>query len=254
MKFSYDLSGAQNQIIKEFTVYGSTLSRDSLVMRGVTSGTNQGGVIVASGAFTDVLGVVTESIPQINSTLNAPSYVENETPSVQSTGVVLLHKVCINPFAVYRVEYSQATADTFTGTMTSSGKTITCASLEDLTGGFIYNVTTGDLLNVSAGSGLTLLSTPSVAITSAHYVLKIQPNLGKLLDLNTVSTMIGGTGQSQAAAGSGVVTVLDTYVQADTIPLTKLLPAVHSGLNLLGKNPKFFADIIFPKHVALHQS
>ena len=249
MKFSYDLLGGP-ALIKEVEVFGTTLSRDALVMRGVTSGTNKGGAIVATGAFTDVIGVTQESIPAVVSA----AYAENETPSVQSTGVVLLHKVIVNPLAVYRCEYSQTTTDTFTGTMTSSGTSITCASLEDLTGGFIYDITTGQLHYISAGSGLTTLTAFSPAIVAGDYILKIQPNFAKLVDLNTVSTMIGGTGQAQAAAGSGVVTILDTYIQANGIPLQKLRPDLHDNLSLLNKNPRFFVDIMFPKHVTLHQS
>ncbi len=241
MRFSYDILGGPAKI-SEITVYGATLSKGAACMRGVTSGTNQGGVLVGSGAFTDFVGVAEEPV------------LSTQTASVQSTGTILRHKFCVNPFAVYRCEYSQATADTFTGTMTSSGTSITCASLEDLTGGFIYNVTTGDLRNISAGSGLTTLTAFATAVTSAHYVLKIQPNLAKLIDFNSVATKFGGTGQSQAAAGSGVVTILETYIQADTIPLQPLRPDLHNGLNLLGKNPVFSADIIFPKHVVLHQS
>lgn len=249
MKFSYDLYGGPAHI-KEVMVFGTTLSRDALVMRGTASGTNKGGAIVAASAFTDVIGVTQESIPAVVSS----AYNENETPSVQATGVVLLHKVIINPFAVYRCEYSQATADTFTGTMTSSGTTITCASLEDLTGGFIYDITSGQLHYISGGSGLTTLTAFNPVIAASDYVLKIQPNFAKLVDLNTVATMIGGTGQSQAAAGSGVVSILDTYIQANGIPLQKLRPDLHDNLNLLGKNPKFFVDIMFPKHLAMHQS
>ena len=248
MKFSYDLYGGPAHI-KEIQIYGTTLSKGSLVMRGVTSGTNQGGAIVAAGAFTDVIGVMEEALPGINS-----STFVSETPSVQSTGVVLLHKAIINPFAVYRVEYSQTTTDTFTGTMTSSGTSITCASLEDLTGGFLYDITTGQLHYVSAGSGLTTLTAFAPAIVAGDYILKIHQNFAKLCDLNTTATLIGGTGQSQAAAGSGVLTILDTYIQADTIPLQKLRPDLHDNLSLLGKNPKFFADVIFTKHILTHQS
>lgn len=249
MKFNYDLLGGP-ALIKEIMVFGSTLSRDALVIRGTSSGTNKGGAIVAASPFTDVIGVTQESIPAIS----ASAYNENETPSVQSTGVVLLHKIITNPLAVYRCEYSQATADTFTGTMTSSGTTITCASLEDLTGGFIYDITTGQLHYISGGSGLTTLTAFNPVIASTDYVLKIQPNFAKLVDLNSVATKIGGTGQSQAAAGSGVVTILDTYIQAQGIPLQKLRPDLHDNLNLLGKNPQFFVDVMFPKHVTLHQS
>ena len=248
MIFLHDLYGGPASI-KEVAVYGSTLSVGAAVMRGVTSGTNQGGAIVAASPLTDIIGVTAEPLPGVNS-----NTVFNETPSVQSTGVVLRHKVIVNPFAVYRIEFSQATADTFTGTMTSSGTSITCASLEDLTGGFIYDITTGQLHNISAGSGLTTLTAFNPVIASTDYVLKIYPNWRKLVDLNATATMLGGTGGSQAAAGSGVLTLLETYISANGIPLQKLNPSLHDGLNLLGKNPRFFADVVFTKHVLTHQS
>ena len=249
MKFSHDLYGGPAQI-KEVTVYGTTLSRGALVCAGLTSGTNFGGAVVAPAGLLNAIGVTEESIPAV---VSSP-YNENETPSVQSTGVVLKHKVIVNPFAVYRVEYSQTTTDTFTGTMTSSGTAITCASLEDLTGGFIYDITSGQLHAITAGSGLTTLTAFSPAIVSTDYVLKIHRNFGaaatNFADLNTVATMIGGTGQAQAAAGSGVVAIWETYIQANGIPLQPLRPDLHDNLNLLGKNPRFFADISFPRHFA----
>lgn len=241
MQFSYDLYGGPAQI-KSVQLYGSTLTKGALVCAGLSTGTNFGGGVVAPAGLLNAIGVVESKISSA------------DTASVQSTGVVLLKKVIVNPYAVYRAEYSQATADTFTGTMTSAGTAITCASLEDLTGGFIYNVTTGDLEYISAGSGLTTLTAFATPITAAHYVLKIHRNMGaaatNFVDLNTAATMIGGTGQAQAAAGTGVVCVWDTYIQADTVPLQKLRPDLHSGLNLLNKNPRFFADLSFPRHIA----
>ncbi len=248
MIFLHDLYGGPAHI-KEVPIYGSTLSVGAAVMRGVTSGTNQGGAIVASGALTDIIGVTAEPLPGVNG-----NTVFNQTPSVQATGVILRHKVIVNPFAVYRIEYSQATADTFTGTMTSSGATITCASLEDLTGGFIYDITSGILRAVVGGSGLTTLSSQTPNILSTDYVLKIYPNFRKLVDLNSLATMFGGTGGSQAAAGSGVLTILETYISANGIPLRKMTQTVDDGLSLLGKNPRFFADVVFTKHVLTHQS
>jgi hypothetical protein len=240
MKFSYDLYGGPAQI-KEVLVYGSTMNKGALVCAGITSGTNFGGAVIAPAGLLNVIGVIEEPI------------LSTQTASVQSTGVVLLHKVIANPFAVYRIEYSQAPADTFTGTMVSSGTSITCASLEDLTGGFIYNVTSGQLHYISGGSGLTTLTAFSPIIASSDYVLKIHRNFGaagtNFCDLNATADLLGGTGQAQAAAGSGVLTILETYIQADTIPLQKLRPDLHDNLSLLGKNPRFFADVMFPRHI-----
>lgn len=241
MQFSYDLYGGPAQI-KSVQLYGSTLTKGALVCAGLTSGTNFGGGVVAPAGLLNAIGVVESKISSA------------DVASVQSTGVVLLKKVIVNPFAVYRAEYSQAAADTFTGTMVSAGTAITCAALEDLTGGWIFNVTTGQLHYVSAGSGLTTLTAFSPAILATDYVLKIHRNFGaaatNFVDLNTTADKIGGTGQAQAAAGTGVVCVWDTYIQADTVPLQKLRPDLHDNLSLLGKNPRFFADLSFPRHVA----
>lgn len=241
MQFSYDLYGGPAQI-KSIQLFGSTLTKGALVCAGVTTGTNFGGGVVAPAGLLNAIGVVESKISSA------------DTASVQSTGVVLLKKVIVNPFAVYRAEYSQATADSFTGTATSATTVITCASIEDMTGGWIYNITSGGLQYiVSFSSGiLNTLTAFGTAMVASDYILKIHRNLGaaatNFVDLNTAATMIGGTGQTQAAAGSGVVAVWDTYIQADTIPLQKLRPDLHSGLNLLGKNPRFFADLSFPRH------
>lgn len=250
MKFSYDLLGGP-ALIRPIQIYGSTLSEGALVCAGITTGTNFGGAVVAPAGLANVIGVTAEALPGWNG-----STVFNQTPSVQSTGVVLLHDVIINPLAVYRIEYSQATTDTLTGVVSTSGTTLSGSSLEDLTGGFVYDITVGQLLYVNTSS--TTLTAASPVIATSDYVLKIHRNWGaistNLVDLNTTATKIGGTGQAQAAAGSGVMTILDTYIQADTIPLTKLRPDQHNGLNLLGKNPKFFADVVFTRHLAFRAS
>lgn len=243
MKFSYDLYGGPAQL-KLMQVAGSSVKKGALMIRGVTSGTDAGMAKVAptANALTDAIGVLESPITSA------------DTPSVQATGVILLKKIIVNPWAVYRVEYSQAAADTFTGTMTSAGTAITCAALQDLTGGFVYDITSGVLQAIVGGAGLTTLTAFNPAVLATDYVLKILPNLSKLCDIDGTGTMFGGTGGAQAAAGTGVVSILDTYIQADTIPLQKLRADLHSGLNLLGKNPKFFADVVFPKHFLAHQS
>ena len=246
MKFSYDLYGGP-QKITEVPVIGATLNKGALLIAGTTTGTNFGLAKVAVMPFTDVVGVSEEPI------------LSTQTPSVQSTGVTLLHKVTTNPFAVYRCEYSQATADTLTGA-TSTTNDYALSSIEDLTGGWLYIVSgaAAGILQyvVSQTSGnLATLTNFAVNVASGDYALKIGKQWDKLRDLNSTMDKIGGAGQAQAAAGTGVITIHDTYIQADGIPLQKLRPDLHSGLTGLNtKNVKFFSDVSFPKHVAIHQS
>ena len=250
MLFESDLYGGPAQVA-EIEVFGATLSEGALVCAGLTTGTNFGGAVVAPAGLLNAIGVTQAPLPGVNG-----NTVFNQTPSVQSTGVILLRKVIVNPFALYRAEYSQATGDTFTGTMTSSGATLTCASIEDMTGGWIYDITTGALRYIISytNGALTSLSATGAAIAAGDYVLKIHRNFGaaatNFCDLNSVATMLGGTGQTQATAGSGVIAIWKSYIQANGIPIQRLDPIKHDGLNLLGKNPRFFASVSFPRHFA----
>ncbi len=248
MKFLYDVLGGPAKITEVPILAASTLiPAGAALIRGVTGGTNKGYGIVGVSPFTDFIGVTEEP------------YKVADTQSVQSTGVTKFRKVCVNPFAVYRAEFSQATGDTLTGA-TSATTVYSLTSIEDINGGFIYVVSgqaKGQLQYiVSQSSGvLNTLTALSPVVALGDYIIKIFPRFHKLVDLTTDATKIGGTGGSGAAAGSGVMTVLDIYIQADTIPFQKLDPALHSGLTGLDtKNPRFFADIIFTKHVATHQS
>lgn len=246
MKFSYDLYGGPASI-KELPVIGATMNKGALVIAGPTTGTNFGIAKLAAMPFTDAIGIMEEPI------------LSTQVPSVQSTGVTLLHKVIVNPFAVYRCEYSQAVADTLTGA-TSATTVYSLTSIEDLTGGWVYVISgqaKGQLQYiVSQSSGvLNTLTAFSPVVATGDYVLKIGKQFDKLRDLNATMDLFGGAGQSGAAAGTGIITILDTYIQADTIPLTKLRPDLHSGLTGLDtKNPKFFADVMFTKHLLTHQS
>ncbi len=248
MKFSYDLYGGPAKTTQIPVLAASTLiPAGALLMRGVTAATNIGFGKIASGAFTDAIGVTEESYPT------------TATQSVQSTGVTKFKKVTTNPFAVYRAEFSQAVADTLTAA-TSTTNDLALASIEDINGGWVYVVSgaaKGQLQYIVSQSSGHLISLTSwaTAIAAGDYFIKIYPRFHKLVDLTTDATKIGGTGGSQAAAGSSVVCVHDIYIQADTIPLQRLDPALHSGLTGLDtKNPRFFADLSFPKHYMLHQS
>lgn len=248
MKFSYDILGGPAKITEIPVLAGSTLiPAGAGLVRGLTAATNMGFGIVAVSPFTDFLGVIEEP------------YKVADTQSVQSTGVTKFRKVITNPFAVYRAEFSQATADTVTSA-TSTTNDLALASIEDISGGWVYVISgtgKGQLEYIVSQSSGHLLSLTSWAtnIASGDYFVKIYPRLHKLVDLTTDATKIGGTGGAQAAAGSGIVSVLDIYIEADTIPLQKLNPALHSGLTGLDtKHPRFYADLTFPKHFLMHQS
>ncbi len=248
MKFSYDLYGGPQKVTEIPVLHGGTLiPAGAALIRGATSGTNQGFGIVGAGAFTDALGVLEEP------------FKAADIASVQATGVTKFRKVTTNPFGVYRAEFSQATADTLTGG-SSTTDDYALASIEDITGGFLYVVSgagKGQLQYIKSQSSGHLLSLTNWAtnIASGAYVVKIFPRFHKLLDLTTDATMIGGTGGSQAAAGSGVLCVHDIYIQYDGIGIQKLDPSVHSGLTGLDtKHVRFFADLSFQKHYMPHQS
>ena len=109
MKFNYDLYGGPAKITETPILAGSVLvPAGAAVMRGAVAGTNKGFGVVAASPLTDMLGVIEEP------------YKVLDAQSVQSTGVTKFRKVVINPFAVYRAEFSQAVVDTLTGA-TSAG-------------------------------------------------------------------------------------------------------------------------------------
>lgn len=238
MKFKFDLSGQDTPVIKKLPVYNaSSLSKGAALVRGVTGEADHGALIVSGAAATDVVGVLENAVSSFG---------------VFATGTLwndaYLQDVCINPSAVYEADYDQA--DTMVA-VSSSSTTATITSLEDdIDGGWLYVVSgtgAGQLrwLAASASGSCTTLTAFSPVLDGTSYLIKILPNFHKLVKLNSTATKIG----TDAAAGSGIISVLENFVRADGINKQRLDPALHSGLNLYGKNAVFSAEIVFCDHL-----
>lgn len=236
MKFVYDLQG-NSEIVRDYPVFGDAIdiAEGAVVMRGATAGTNQPFAIVGAGALTDVIGVLKELHDFSVSGDSATDGTQYD-----------LRKIIINPFAVYRIEYDLTDTAAVAST---SGTTVTITSLEnDIDGGYLYatgGTGVGRLAFIATSASGSCTTKETTAWDSSTTVIKILPLWHQVLKINTAATMIG----TDAAAGSGAVTVLQNYIEADSIGLVPLNPVTHSGLTgLNSSNVKFYADIIFRNH------
>ena len=124
------------------------------------------------------------------------------------------------------------------------------STIEDnIDGGWVYAVSgtgIGILQVITAADGSTITTKTATGWDSTTTLIKILPQWHTLVKLNSAATMIG----TDAAAGSGLITILENWVEADSIGLAPLDATLHSGLTgLNNRNVKFYADIIFRNHV-----
>lgn len=230
MKFIYDLAGSE-QIVRDIPVYGAGTSivEGAAVMRGATPGTNQGFAIVAAGALADILGVLKEL--HTNTVAGADS---------KQDGTAYTYKrVLINPFAVYRAEYDASDSMAVASTSTT---TVTVTSLEDdIDGGWLLG-NDGRLEYITTSTSGSCTTKGTSGWTSANTLVKVLPLMHQLIKITTAGTKLG----TDAAAGSGRAVILENYLQANTVPLTKLNPTKHSGITYTGA--KVFSEIRFLNH------
>ncbi len=236
MRFHYDITGS-SQIVRDYPIYGAAADvvDGAVVIRGATQGTDSGFVVVGTGALADVVGVLEH--------LHDFSVVGD---SAQTGLTYVKNKVTINPFAVYLAQYD-ATDDANVASVSGTGVTIT--SLEDdIDGGWLL----GDdgfltYLTASASGSCTakdnVETTPAATWDSDTDVIKILPLFHQLGKINAAADQLG----TDPAAGSGLIAVLENYIQADSISgLEPLDPTKHSGVTY--SNPKVFSDITFRDH------
>lgn len=237
MKFKYDLHG-HSEIYRDIPVFGAAadLEEGAVVIRGATPGTNQPFAILGTGALTDVLGVMMEE--HVNT-------VSGDDSNVGGTNYTR-KKVLINPFAVFEAEYDQA--DTMAVVSTST-TTVTITSLEDnIDGGYVYAVGgtgLGRLAFITASAAGSCVTKETTAWDSTTTLIKILPLFHQLIKISNAGRSLG----TDAAAGTGEVTILENLIQADSIGKATLDPKKHSGLTGLNdKNVKFYAELIFRNH------
>lgn len=242
MIFHYDLTGA-SEIVRDFPVSGAAadIVEGAAVIRGATMGTDSGFAVVATGACADVLGVLQE--------LHDYSVSGD---SAQTGLTYVRRKIIINPWGVFLAQYD--TADDM-DVASVSGTTVTITSLEDnIDGGWLlgddgagaYGTgTTGarlSYLTASASGSCSTKEDNSAIWTSNTDCIKVLPLLHQLGKVNTAADKLG----TDAAAGSGLIVVLENYLSADGIKREPLDPTKHSGLTLF--NPRIFSDIRFRDH------
>lgn len=231
---------AQNPIMEDWAIFGNgaALVKGAVVIRGTTNGTNINFGILGTGALADVIGVLYEA--------HADAGAAGDDTNAAGTNYAL-RKVIIDPFAYFRAEFDQT--DTM-AVAAVSGATVTVTSGEtNLQGGWLYAVSgTGAgrlaLITNDNGSG-DYTTKESTGWDSTTVLIKIIPKWHQLIKISANADMIG----TDAAAGSGAVTVKDLWIKSDSIPLTRLNPVTHSGLTGLNTDSvKFYADILFRNH------
>lgn len=243
MKYVYSLDGSK-EISRDFPVYGAgaDIVEGAVVIRGATPGTNGGLAIVGTGALTDVLGVLQE----------LHDYSVSGDSLIAGTAYIR-RRVIINPMAVYRAEYDGADDMDVASTSTT---TVTVTSLEDnIDGGWLLGddgsgaygtgTTGAQLQYIAASASGSCTTKTSSGWTSANDLIKVLPLMHQLIRVNTAADKLG----TDAAAGSGLASIIDNWISADGLPLQQLDPTKHSGLTLF--NPKVYSDIRFLNHAYL---
>ena len=241
MEHKGNLFGLSGLLLEDWAVYSNStiMLKGAVVMRGTTLGTNLNYAILGTGGLADVIGVLYEEQPDV-----AAGAETNADGSVFTK-----RQIITDPFAVFRAEFDQA--DTMAIATIDSTTTFTVTSGEtNMQGGYVYAVAgtgigTLQLITTDNGSGQYTTKTAHGFGTDTT-LIKIVPKYHQLIKLSTDATKIG----TDAAAGSGAVTVRDIWIKSNSIPLTRLNPVTHSGLTALNDDAVvFYADILFRNHV-----
>jgi len=242
MEWIGSLYGGKEPLIAQWPVYGagSALARGAVLMRGTTLGTDLNFAVVGASALVDVIGVIHEE--------HADPGAAGDDTNAGGTNYQT-RTLITDPFALWRIEFDQA--DTMAIASSSSTTKILVTSGEtNMQGGYLYAVSgtgagTLQLVTTDDGSGdYTTKSAHGWDTTTA--LIKIVPRGHQLIKISTNGVNIG----TDAAAGTGRVTVSDLKIKADSLALQSLNPINHSGLTgLNGLNVKFFAEIIFSNHI-----
>ena len=213
---------------------GTDINDGALLMPGVTAETNDGVLILATGAAADAVG--------LQQGLRDAS--ETTDTNVAGTAWNVEQVAPIFTGAVVRVEYDQTDDMDVASTSTV---TTTITSLED-------NIDTGYLYAVS-GTGAGLLSfiitsasgscthVTATAWDSTTDVIKILPLFHQLAKLRTQADRIG----TDAAVGSWTIVVLQNWIKNTNRAWEYLDPTKHdniSGLSATGLATKFYADVM----------
>lgn len=215
-------SAAGADVIKRMPLFGggTDIVSGAAVIRGATAGTNTGYGIVGVPSYAGFLGCA-EALFQASVTDNDPTAATK----------FILTPVVVSPRAIYSIDYDPGTLVV----ASISGGNPTITSLEAVDGGWLFG-NDGYLSFIdSISTGAATLKNPATAAnnppggwTTATLIAKIFPRWHQLADLNTPATNFK---ESAAAAGTGAVCVIETYLRAPGYDRILLDPTKHSGVN-----------------------
>lgn len=222
--------------IYNLPIFGAAadIQKGAFLMRGATPGTNNGELILATGAGADIIG-------RLGAMLDYS--VDGET-LIAGTAFVTKPVELAHGFRIHRVEYDLT--DVMTASQAVTTTTITLTSLEDdIDAAFLYvaagtGIGQTNYLTASASGSATLKAAFGTSLDTTSDIIKILPRFHPLGKLNSDGTKLG----TDAAAGSWTIMVIDSYIQRNG-RIEQLNPTKHAaltGLNSL-RNLKFFADI-----------
>lgn len=203
----------------------------SMVILGATADTDLGLAIAATGPFVNAVGWLKGAHAVAgDSTLTGTIWTFRDVELIDYD-------------KLSEAEYDQSTTSQVAVASTAT-TTVTITSLEDnIDESWLYAVAgtgIGKLAFLTASASGSATSMSTTGWDSTTKVIKINRFGALLLDMltSTKANLI----KSAAAAPSGTVVVVETYVQADGLPKQQLNPVLHNNLTLT--NARFFARFL----------
>jgi hypothetical protein len=210
---------------------GTTRNIGTLLMPGVTYGTNTGMLIAADATGLGAAGFLkTQLLAATGDTANTGTYCNWRD-------VELCH-----PF--YRIEAEYDQADTMAIASMTSTSVVRVTSIEnDIDGGWLYCVSgtgAGELHYITTDDATDLTLKSVSTYVAADTLIKIPPLFNRLLKLNATYDKIG----TDAAAGSWTARVVANKMKTMPGTWAHLDPTIHDALTGLDDlNVHFFAEI-----------
>jgi len=245
-KFHYDVTGAE-PIIRDVPVYDASttdgFNKGELIMLGNTDPDSAAdcGVAFQTGYESSQAEQMVDGLGAIQ---------EDVDDGTNASGTSFAYGKCIiNPFAIYLVEYDQASSVAFTTSTTTW--TFSGTSEDDIDLGWAYVVTSGvtnayDLRQITASaSGSFTIDSALTANETGGTGIKILPVNHQLINLTTDALKL----LNQAAAGAGVsLSIVENYISSPGIPIQPLRATSHRAIKVSGGG-KFYADVAMVDHI-----
>jgi hypothetical protein len=210
---------------------GTTRNIGTLLMPGVTYGTNTGMLIASDATGLGAAGFLkTQLLSSVNDTSNTGLYYNLRD-------VELCH-----PFYVVDCEYDQS--DTMAIASMQSTSIVRVTSIEnDIDGGWLYCVSgtgKGELHYITTDDATDLTLKSVSTYVAADTLIKMPPLFNRLVKLNSTFDKIG----TDAAAGSWTVRIVGNKMLTSPGTWEYLDPTVDDALTGLDKlNVRFVAEL-----------